>query len=262
VSRLRDARKLVAGWRWRIGHVFGTRIPAEYDDRLADTIKRVRRYTLTTAPRIAAVVDAVDYVVGNRIEGAIVECGVWRGGSVMACALMLLRLGVRDRDLYLFDTFTGMPEPSSADVRSPYDGYSPHRRWRRLTSAGRQWSGVSAAAVRANLESTGYPPERIHLVSGLVEETLPEAAPGAIALLRLDTDWYASTLHELEQLYPLLEPGGVLIVDDYGHYEGARRAVEEYFKTIGSKPLLHRIDYTGRIAVKPGAGDLPGPAGG
>ena len=179
----------------------------------------------------------------------------------MACALTLLRLGVRDRDLYLFDTFTGMPEPSSADVSSPYDGYSPQRRWRRLSSAGREWAGVPTAAVRANLESTGYPPERIHLVPGLVEETLPREAPAAIALLRLDTDWYASTRHELEQLYPLLEPGGVLIIDDYGHYEGARRAVDEYFERLGSRPLLHRIDYTGRVAVKHAVDARPATAG-
>jgi hypothetical protein len=109
---------------------------------------------------------------------------------------------------------------------------------------------VAAGEVRAALLSTGYPAERVHLVEGRVEDTLPAAAPDAIALLRLDTDWYAGTKHELETLYPRLSPGGVLILDDYGHYEGARRAVDEYFADAGGRPLLSRIDYTGRVGVK------------
>ena len=88
--------------------------------------------------------------------------------------------------------------------------------------------------MRATVLSTGYPAERVHLVRGPVEETIPGAAPDALALLRLDTDWYASTRHELEHLYPRLATGGVLIVDDYGHWEGARRAVDEYFDDRGA----------------------------
>ena len=80
--------------------------------------------------------------------------------------------------------------------------------------------------------------------------SLPAQAPTAVALLRLDTDWYLSTKHEMEHLYPRLSAGGVLIVDDYGHWDGARQAVEEYFLTHGDKPLLARTDYTGRLAVK------------
>ena len=83
-----------------------------------------------------------------------------------------------------------------------------------------------------------------------VEDTLPAHAPPELALLRLDTDWYESTLHELEHLYPRLATGGVLIVDDYGHWDGARRAVEEHFDATGGPILLSRIDYTGRIGVK------------
>ena len=103
------------------------------------------------------------------------------------------------------------------------------------------------------MESTGYPSERIHLIKGMVEETLPAQAPERLALLRLDTDWYASTKHELEQLYPRVSPGGVLIIDDYGHYEGARNAVDEYFASRGEHVLLQRIDWTGRMVLKPAA---------
>ena len=176
---------------------------------------------------------------------------------MMAAALTLQRLGACDRDLYLFDTFTGMPEPGAEDAASPYDGYSPQTRWRRHAGRGRAWAGASPERVRGNLEETGYPPDRVHLVPGMVEDTLPAAAPDRIALLRLDTDWYSSTRHELEHLYPRLAEGGVLIVDDYGHYEGARRAVDEYFAVRGEAVLLHRIDYTGRLVVKPGREAAP-----
>jgi O-methyltransferase len=246
----RDVRKLAVGWRWRLGYLLGTPVPSDYDERLARTIKAVRRDTLTTAPRIAALCDSVEYLVRSGVEGALVECGVWRGGSMMAAALTLLDLGDTDRDLYLFDTFTGMPEPGAEDTASAYDGYSPQKRWRRQMRLGRQWAGVPVEEVRARLEGTGYPPERLHLVPGMVEDTVPDEAPERIALLRLDTDWYASTKHELEQLYPRLADGGVLIIDDYGHYDGARRAVDEYFEETGKPVLLQRIDFSGRLVVK------------
>lgn len=252
---LTGLRRLGRGWRWRAEHLIGTPIPAEYDDQLAATIGRVRRHSLTGAARLAALCDAVEYVVRARIEGDFVECGVWRGGSMMAAALTLLRLGERDRHLYGFDTFTGMPEPSAADRPSPYDGYSPHRRWRRKRRRG--WAAVGAEEVRRNLAETGYPADRVRLVEGMVEDTLPDRAPERIAILRLDTDWYESTKHELETLFPRLEAGGVLIIDDYGHYEGARRAVDEYLRETGTELLLARIDYTGRIAVKPAGVTVP-----
>jgi O-methyltransferase len=253
-ARKRELRKLWTGWRWRVEFLIGTPIPANYGDELASTIKRVRRDTMTTSPRIAALVDSLEYVARNDVEGDIVECGVWRGGSMMAAAITLLRLGIRDRDIWLFDTFGGMPKPGKEDVSSWYDGYDLHRRWRRKSRGGRSsWNLVSPEAVRDRVESTGYPPERIHLVKGMVEDTIPAQAPESIALLRLDTDWYESTQHELEHLYPRLSEGGVLIIDDYGHYEGARRAVDEYLERTGERLLLSRIDYTGRLAVKQAA---------
>lgn len=92
--------------------------------------------------------------------------------------------------------------------------------------------------------------KRIKLVKRKVEETIPASSLEKISLLRLDTDWYESTRHELLHLYPLLCVGGVLIIDDYGHWKGARKAVDEYFRETGQRILLDRIDYTGRIGVK------------
>jgi hypothetical protein len=162
---------------------------------------------------------------------------------------------VDDRDIYLYDTFEGMTEPTEYDV-SPLDPPAMET-WELAEQRDqRAWSGLfspehfNEEAVRDTLLETGYPAERLHFVRGPVEETLPARSPGPLALLRLDTDWYESTRHEMEHLYPLLAGGGVLIIDDYGHWEGARRAVDEYFDAHGGHVLLNRIDYTGRIAVK------------
>ena len=93
--------------------------------------------------------------------------------------------------------------------------------------------------------------KRVHLIKGMVEQTIPHDAPDQIALLRLDTDWYESTAHELKHLYPRLANRGIMIIDDYGHWQGARMAVDEFIQAQDFKPFLHRIDYTGRLIVKP-----------
>lgn len=202
-----------------------------------------------------ATVDAVDYVVRREIPGALVECGVWRGGSVLAMILRLQQLGVDDRELFLYDTFEGMSAPTEHDTSAFSE--PALLTWSRAANAGRTaWDWLfkpehfGLDQVRELLTSTGYPTERVHFVAGPIEETLPGAAPEEVAVLRLDTDWYASTRHELVHLYPRLSVGGVLIVDDYGHWDGCRQAVDEYFATEAPPPLLARIDYTGRIAVK------------
>lgn len=211
---------------------------------------------MTGVARLAAVIEAVRHCVGGAIDGAFAECGVWRGGSVLAMMLTLQELRASDRDLYLYDTFEGMTAPTEHDV-SPFDGSALEIFERAEARGERPYAGLfdpelfNAAAVRRTLDQTGYPSDRVHLVAGAVERTLPGAAPDQIALLRLDTDWYESTRHELEHLYPRLAEGGVLIVDDYGHWDGARRAVDEYFAAHPPRPQLREIDYTGRVAVKP-----------
>jgi len=112
------------------------------------------------------------------------------------------------------------------------------------------WAYSPLEEVKRNLRLTGYDESRITYIQGKVEDTIPVRASERIALLRLDTDWYESTYHELVHLYPRLSVGGVLIIDDYGHWQGARRAVDQYIEENRLKILLNRIDYTGRIAVK------------
>jgi O-methyltransferase len=218
-------------------------------------VDRCRPYSLATSDRIVATMDAVEYAARRGVEGAFVECGVWRGGSVLAMILTLRRIGADDRDIFLFDTFSGMTEPSAFDT-SRFD-QPAHKTWRDAVKAGRRaWDALfreeafGQEHVEELLVGAGYPRERLHFVVGPVEETLPSKAPDAISLLRLDTDWYESTRHELEHLYPKIVRSGVLIVDDYGHWDGARLAVDEYFTRQASPLLFARSDYTGRIAVK------------
>lgn len=212
-------------------------------------VERIAPFTMTSHERCASLLGAVDHIHRHRIPGDIVECGVWRGGSMMACALSLLGRGDAQRRLHLYDTFEGMSAPM--DVDKSFDGEAAEDQLRRNSRSHGIWCEASIEDVQANLESTGYPRERMHFVKGKVEDTIPARIPDEIALLRLDTDWYSSTLHELNHLYPRLAKHGILIIDDYGHWQGARQAVDEYFKDAGPSVYLHRIDYTGRMVLKP-----------
>jgi O-methyltransferase len=209
----------------------------------------VKEYTLTSIERVRSLIDSVEYIVRNRVPGSIVECGVWRGGSIMASARALLELGDTERDFYLYDTFTGMTHPDAIDI--DLNGEMASRILEDHRQRGAGWCVATLDEVRANFLKTGYNSGRLHFVAGPVEETLNDTVPDQIALLRLDTDWYKSTLVELEVLYPRLVPDGVLIVDDYGHWRGARAACDEFFSSLAFEPLLQRIDYTGRLVVKP-----------
>jgi hypothetical protein len=170
---------------------------------------------------------------------------------MVAVAITLMKLGSRNRDLFLFDTFEGMSEPTSEDVTAVDRTPASILLKRNKRERSHIWAYAPLEDVKDNLQATGYPSERLHFIKGKVEDTVPIYAPDKIAILRLDTDWYESTKHELEQLYPRLASGGVLIVDDYGHWQGARKATDEYFSRPGiDAVLLNRIDTTGRIAIK------------
>lgn len=208
-------------------------------------------YSVAGPERLYAAYQAARYVAERRIEGDVVECGVWRGGAAMMLALTLARRA-DNRTIWLYDTFQGMTEPREIDA--DYTGRKAGDLWdadrRRITDQGYRCD-VARDQVESNMASVGVPLTQLRFVEGPVEETIPAIVPERIAILRLDTDWYESTRHELEHLYPRLAAGGVLLIDDYGHWAGARRAVDEYFARVESPPLLVRVDYTGRVAVKP-----------
>jgi hypothetical protein len=214
-------------------------------------IEEVTPFTRTGTERVLALMQAVKYIVQADVPGAIVECGVWRGGSMMAAAKTLLELQRMDRDLYLFDTFDGMSAPSTADIDWAGVPAAEQLAQESREAAESLWCYAPMEEVQRVMSGTGYDSSRIHLVKGMVEQTVPEAAPESIALLRLDTDWYESTRHELIHLFPRLVPGGVLILDDYGHWRGARQAWDEYCAEHRVTMLLNRVDYSARIGVKP-----------
>jgi hypothetical protein len=233
---------------------------AEFEPETLALWERVRSRTMTSVPRIDALRSSVEHVERNAIAGDIVECGVWRGGSMMAAGLTLTRLGARRR-LWLYDTFEGMPPPSAVDHdlagRSAAELLAAEHPETSLI-----WARSPLADVKAGMSETGYPAELVTYVVGPVEATLPGTIPERIALLRIDTDWYASTYHELLHLWPRLSPGGILIIDDFGHWAGAKKAVEQYFGEIGLAPFLHRIDQTGRLVIKPGPAPAAAPCEG
>jgi O-methyltransferase len=214
-----------------------------------EIVHRVQPYTMTSVERILAAIRSADTVVDGGIGGDFVECGVWRGGSMMAMAFALLRRGVRDRTLYLYDTYAGMTPPTTRDLQ--FDGAPAADLLATSSRDTHVWAIAALDDVRSNLEATGYPPGQVRFVVGPVEETIPRTIPEAIAVLRLDTDWYESTRHELVHLYPRLSAGGVLIIDDYGHWRGSQEATDEYFGELELPPRLEAIDYTGVLAVKP-----------
>lgn len=226
--------------------------PPDFDSVTIETILNVVSFTLTSPERIFALCEAVKYIIMHDIPGDIVECGVWKGGSMMAVARTLVQLQNNHRNLYLFDTFEGMTPPSSKDIS--FTGALASNMLDHALKGGQDsvWCCASLEEVKRTVTSTGYDSKKIHFVKGKVEDTLPNQAPHTIALLRLDTDWYESTRQELIHLFPRLSPGGVIIIDDYGHWQGARQAVDEYLQEHKIKILLNRIDYTGRIGIVPG----------
>ena len=252
-------------WQRTAAKVFGTlglsvartsslsaRLPIEASDADRRIIDKVKPFTMTSSERIWTLLQAVRYVTAQGIPGSVVECGVWRGGSMMAAALQLQELNATNREIWLYDTFTGMTEPTRED-REAATGVTAQQLLEStpMSTGNNVWCLADENDVRANMGSTGYPADLLRFVKGDVSETLKENAPETIALLRLDTDWHASTKVELEVLYERLVPGGVCILDDYGHWEGARKAVDEFFNTQPPRPLMIPIDYSGRIFLKP-----------
>jgi hypothetical protein len=232
----------------RRGYVIApARAPEPLEPEFLTAYERCRSHTMASRERLYANWCAARYVAAAGIGGDVVECGVWKGGSAMMLALGLLAAGDRDRTLWLYDTFEGMPEPTAEDVS--ISGHKDARRqWEEAErETHNEWCYGPLDVVRRNLEATGFP--NVRYVKGKVEDTIPAEAPERIAVLRLDTDWYDSTRHELEHLYPRLAPGAPLLIDDYGEWAGSRKAVDEHLARHPA--MLHRVDHTGRTLVKP-----------
>lgn len=208
-----------------------------------------KEYSLCAVTPMFALFKSIEYIVKNHIEGDFVECGVYKGGSTMLMAHTLRHFNQTNRKIYLYDTFEGMSSPTKRDVS--IDGkHAGELLDKGDKTTNEVWCFSPIDEVRKNMESTSYPMDNLFFVQGKVEDTIPGTVPDRIALLRLDTDWYESTRHELQHLYPILSQNGVLIIDDYGYWRGAREAVDEYFKNNSTNLLLNRIDAAVRLCIK------------
>jgi O-methyltransferase len=223
------------------------------DPFFIDLFPKFQEYTITAAEGAEppwALYKAIEYIVKNNIPGDVVECGVWRGGSMLLAAEALVHFGDTSRKLYLYDTFAGMPRPDDIDKR--WDNIPALPTWESYTAAGKAWGfGGTLDMVRATLSTSKYPMDKMVFVQGLVEDTIPQQRPDQISLLRLDTDFYKSTLHELVHLYPLLSKCGILIIDDYGYFKGSKTATDEYIANNNLSLYLSRVNHGVRLAIKP-----------
>lgn len=206
---------------------------------------------LSMTPTVARweLIQAIRHIEANGIAGDIVECGVWRGGNLVIAGLLRRSMGF-DRQIWAYDTFAGMTAPSAADFK-PGQDLDVEEKFSKLNRDDHnEWCHASESDVLRNFEER-VGNRDLRTIKGPVEETLakPENLPERIAILRLDTDFYDSTKAELEVLYPRLSKGGVLIVDDYGEWAGARKAVDEYF--AGQPVWLHYVSSSVRLMVKP-----------
>ena len=252
---IKVARKLIT--TFEASRIIGDHeVPVEFDQRDVEIFRYVLDKKLTMVPpqRLIATIQACQYVVRNNIDGDFVECGVWRGGNALAAKLIFEARRSKKR-VILFDTFAGMTEPLDWD-KTCWENKSPKREFLENQRDGyNEWCYASLEEVAQNFKDARVDLKDVTFVKGDVLKTLSvsENLPCRIAVLRLDTDWYESTRKEMEVLYPLLSGGGVLLIDDYGHWDGSRKAIEEFFEcnSVHRKPLLQYTDYAGRMGVKP-----------
>jgi len=236
----------------KIANIYGLEI-FRYDPlgKYKELINFVRPFTMTSNSSLISLIDSVEYIVNNKIPGSFVECGVWRGGSMMAVAKTLMSMNSDDKDLYLFDTFTGMTKPSKFDVGIVTEEKASEIFEKEKTGDDTSnWIRASIEEVKKTFKKVGYDEKKLHVIEGKVEETIPKNTPSEISLLRLDTDWYESTKHELIHLFPKLSKGGIIIIDDYDDWEGCRKAVDEYIINEKIPLLLVKIPNGGRIGIK------------
>lgn len=231
--------------------------PVEFSQAERDVFRHVREHGLSMVSdeRLYATILACRHVVEQGIPGDFVECGVYKGGNALIAAWLFKALGA-PRRVWLFDTFLGMTEPTELDRETTQDELPAMIEYRQKDRGDHnEWVYCPIDQVRAHFREAGLLDDRVVFVQGDVLQTLrrPSPLPEQVSILRLDTDWYESTKVELEVLYPRLSVGGVLLIDDYGHFTGAQQATDEYFANGVPRPLLNYTDYTGRVGVKTAA---------
>ena len=243
--------RTLQGLASKLGYNFEVRamadggFPGYVEPHFIELLKKYRGKTMVPWGGLHMVYQAAQYVARNRIPGAIVECGVWRGGCSLIMAEAIAAAGTTDYDFHLYDTFAGMSEPTAADTSPAGDARTFWRKASKTKDAV-DWCYAPVDEVRRNIAAAAYPEERFRFIVGKVEDTIPASMPEQIALLRIDTDWYELTRHEMVHLFPRLTRGGVFVCDDYGFWAGARQAVDEYLRSLPTPFLLTVDSGTGR----------------
>jgi len=226
----------------------------QYDDEQSarEAIAVVEGFTMLSYQRLVTLWQQVCYLDEAQIPGAMVECGTWKGGASALMALAHRRSGTPQRDLHLFDSFQGLPEPDQARDGEMAVCYASQRASGMLRSIGK-CVGTLEDNKRVLHEIAGYPSALTHYHVGWFQDTLREAPPfpGGIALLRIDGDWYESTKICLTRLFPLVNSGGIVVIDDYGKWVGCRQAVDEFRASLPCPLYLNHIDPAGRYFIVP-----------
>ena len=231
--------------------IFGLRISkilpriVEMSEEEREIIKIAKKYSMTTEIRMWALINSIKKVDYEKIEGDIVECGIWKGGNIILINKLLKKIKL-NKKIYCYDTFEGMISTDKIDKeissgRSSLQIIKDHEYYK---------CESLLKETKKNISKNFDDINNIYFIKGRVEDTLTEEKniPDKISICRLDTDYYSSTKIELEVLYPRLVPGGFLIIDDYGHWSGCKKAVDEYFKD--KFVMMHYVDYACRLIIK------------
>ena len=242
--------KILKRFGYKIQQIINHVIEEATQDEI-DLMKLCDKYSMTSDLRKWALIQSFHYIINNNIEGDFVECGVWKGGNLILLKKLMEKKQINNKKIYGFDTFEGMSEASIHDIK--IDKTNANVKFEKLKqkdSNNINWNFASENEVINNFKDNVEKNENLKLIKGKVEDTLlnNDNIPEKISILRLDTDFYESTKTELEKLYPKLSIGGVLIIDDYGSWQGSRKAVDEYFQN--KKIWLHYIDHDGRLLIK------------
>ncbi len=223
---------------------------AEMSQKELEIVKKISDLSMTTPANHWAIIQSIKHISLNKIPGDLVECGIFQGGNIILFKILADEMGLKKK-IYGYDTFDGMPEPGEKDF--DLKDISAHKHFKEYKDMNIKWCYSNLEEVRSNICSfdENYLKD-ILLIKGKVEESLnnEKNLPEKISLLRLDTDFYESTKIELEKLYPKLVSGGILIIDDYGHWKGSKKAVDEYFNLSKEFFWFHRIDYASRLLIK------------
>ena len=229
------------------------RYPVEFDKwdiELFDYILN-NKLTMVSESRLISTFLSTKYILENNIPGDLIECGVWRGGNSIGIKYLLEKYK-SDKKLYLFDTFKGMTEPTKFDV-SIQDEISAREKYEKSIKTNyNEWCFCPLSEVKENFIKAKLSLENIIFIEGPLEDTLlnEKNIPGKISLLRLDTDWYESTRVGIEKLFPKLSSKGITLIDDYGHWGGAKKAIDDFFGESKYQILNSYVDYTGRMIIK------------